>query len=177
MSSFVYFLGCDEIDRVKIGVSKNPITRLKGYFAWCPFPLRILATIEGNAKTESQFHHFFADDWVHSEWFLRTPRMDAVLDRIAQGEFARTIVGNMPDTPFGKTTGKGKPKWSAQQRKTIGLRCKVDHAERKLGERCQHNGQWARYALGVSEYDSLDSGLIHHCTNFVERSKAKTAAA
>lgn len=96
----VYFLGCDEIDRVKIGYSCHPESRRANYFAWCPYPIEVLATTDGGRREESQFQWFFVDDWAHSEWFMRTERMNEIIEKINGGASASELVGHIEPRPF-----------------------------------------------------------------------------
>lgn len=88
----VYFAERDGL--IKIGVSRSPATRCQALRA------RLLGEVEGDYKTERQFHRRFAHLRVHGEWFApdldligfidNLPPFDFQLDGILQaGDVAR----------------------------------------------------------------------------------------
>ena len=72
---------------VKIGVSIAPDNRRKTLETWSPFPLEIVAEIEGGYALESRFHTLFIESYRKHEWFDWTPEMQAVIDAINAGSF------------------------------------------------------------------------------------------
>jgi hypothetical protein len=66
-SGYVYFAKC--LDRVKIGVAKNPATRLKQFQTACPYPVEIVWTCKGGYPKEREFHERFSTLHVNGEWF------------------------------------------------------------------------------------------------------------
>lgn len=77
----LYFIGGDE-GPIKIGVSNDPQRRLKGLQTGYPYPLQILATIEGGAMLEIEYHERFAEHRLHGEWFAPHPDILAEIERL-----------------------------------------------------------------------------------------------
>jgi hypothetical protein len=48
-----------------------------------PYPLKVLATVEGGKNIERSFHDRFADSFHRGEWFRKTPELIAFIDQIA----------------------------------------------------------------------------------------------
>jgi hypothetical protein len=48
-----------------------------------PYPLKVLATMEGGKQIESSLHDRFADAFHRGEWFRKTPELLAFIDQIA----------------------------------------------------------------------------------------------
>jgi len=78
--SFVYFIECG--DYIKIGYATSVRSRLSNLAIATPFPLKVLATIDGDKHTESTLHTRFADAFHKGEWFRRTPELLAFIDQI-----------------------------------------------------------------------------------------------
>jgi hypothetical protein len=84
----VYFIRrADGEGPVKIGYSWSPPERLKTLMTWAPYPLEVVATIEGGHLLERRFHNLFRDDHSHREWFRPSARLDAVIAEVAAGVF------------------------------------------------------------------------------------------
>lgn len=79
---------------VKIGFSVSPDGRRESLRYWSPFPLEIVAEVEGCGRVERQFHAIFADSHIGHEWFNWSPAMQAVIDAIAGGTFD---IATLPD--------------------------------------------------------------------------------
>jgi hypothetical protein len=72
---------------VKIGCSYSPDSRRDTLRYWSPFPLEIVAEIEGDFRIERQFHALFVDTYISHEWFNWSPELQAVIDAVAAGTF------------------------------------------------------------------------------------------
>lgn len=72
---------------VKIGTSIRPAGRCSSLAAWSPFPLEVVAEIEGDELLEARFHRMFVASHERLEWFTWTPELQAVIDAIAAGSF------------------------------------------------------------------------------------------
>lgn len=79
--SMIYFIAADEVARVKIGWSIDPVSRLKELQTGCPVALRIVAAVPGTYSMEQQLHVDFAKFRSHGEWFAMVPE---ILHRIAE---------------------------------------------------------------------------------------------
>ncbi len=84
----VYFIKPVGMDGpIKIGCSESPARRRIALEAWSPFPLELVATIEGDCLLEQRFHAEFIADHERLEWFRITPRLLAVIGAINAGTF------------------------------------------------------------------------------------------
>ncbi len=84
----VYFIRPIGMDGpVKIGCSVSPDGRRVTLEAWSPFPLEIIAEIEGDLTTEGRFHALFAKHHANREWFNWSPKMAEVVASINAGTF------------------------------------------------------------------------------------------
>jgi hypothetical protein len=102
---------------VKIGCSCWPDGRRQTLAAWAPYPLEIIAEIDGSLQIERRFHAKFADQHSHREWFTWSPELQTVIDSVAAGTFD---IETLPP-PKCVTKGAGKsmdfctPGWRYQR--------------------------------------------------------------
>lgn len=80
-SEWVYFIQAGEGGPIKIGVARNPSTRLKALRTGAHAPLTLLGAVQGGYDFEAQLHEEFREQHRHGEWFEPTP---ALLERIAE---------------------------------------------------------------------------------------------
>ena len=88
----VYFVEAVGTDRVKIGWTKDDglEQRLATLQTGCPYPLRAVATYPGLMFHEHQEHSAFRDDWVHGEWFVRSPNLERRMRSIREPSVHQT---------------------------------------------------------------------------------------
>jgi hypothetical protein len=72
---------------IKIGRSISPDKRRETLLTWCPFPLEIVAEIEGPKELERRFHQHFIDLYMRHEWFRVSNELQAVIREINEGTF------------------------------------------------------------------------------------------
>lgn len=90
----VYFIKPIGMDGpVKIGCSKAPESRRNTLEVWSPFPLEIIAEIEGGFDLERRIHALLKPSHQHREWFVATPEVMAVVEQVQKGTFDTT---NLP---------------------------------------------------------------------------------
>lgn len=89
--SGVYVVLCG--DRVKIGVADNIRARLQHIRAMCPYEVRLLAVMRGDAELEATLHERFAASRLHCEWFAVTE------DLVSLVVAARSVDPNLEDRP------------------------------------------------------------------------------
>lgn len=66
----VYFIRC--ADRVKIGFAGDFTQRLRVLKTSCPFPVEIIAVVDGDRDLELLLHRSFVEYRRHGEWFEET---------------------------------------------------------------------------------------------------------
>lgn len=85
---WVYF-ACDG-ERVKIGFSGAPHSRVQDIQSSCSLPLTVLAVIKGTMDDEAKLHTKFSADRLHGEWFTLSPKLRRHIDRLKKAEARRT---------------------------------------------------------------------------------------
>lgn len=116
---------------IKIGVSLAPEQRADQLACWSPFPLEIVATINGDLKIERRFHGRFADDHLGHEWFKTTPDLLAVIAEIQACAFD---VETLPAPKSLRSPSQTKrAKWSDEHRKSILQNNALRRAEKASG--------------------------------------------
>lgn len=68
----IYFIKSPTLNCVKIGVSRNPLQRLKSLQAAVAEPLELLGTHKGSHTAELKLHDKFKHLRVNNEWFKLT---------------------------------------------------------------------------------------------------------
>lgn len=134
----VYFIKPVGMDGpVKIGCSKSPTGRRDTLQTWAPFPLEIIAEIEGGFDLERRFHSLFADSYLRREWFDWTPEMGGVIADIVAGVFDIASLPEPKRIPRsylnGKTGPKAGTKWSEQRKAQARVQRAIRQAEKLSG--------------------------------------------
>lgn len=75
--SVVYFMGCGP--HVKIGTSKNLLSRLETLRTHSPQRLDLLTICWGGMEQERATHARFEAHRLHSEWFIRCQEIEAFM--------------------------------------------------------------------------------------------------
>lgn len=72
-SSHLYFMHVVGSDLIKIGISKDPTSRLKGICGSCPYPVKIDTLVINGGMYERPIHQMLyeADLYSHGEWFKK----------------------------------------------------------------------------------------------------------
>lgn len=101
--TFVYFIKpIGHEGPIKIGQAQDPSRRFQDLDQWAPWPLELLATIEGDRHLERRFHHYFRDLHQRREWFRVSNELQAVVREVAEGTFDTSILPeprNLPRRP------------------------------------------------------------------------------
>lgn len=74
-SPCVYFLASPDRTTVKIGKSRQLATRLRDIQSVNPFPVVLLAAVEGHTQVEKWFHRKWKEHRLHNEWFTLAPEI------------------------------------------------------------------------------------------------------
>ncbi len=67
---------------VKIGVSANPLGRLRQVQTGNPIEAELLAVCPGGKDDEAAIHRAFQQHRVSGEWFRATPQLDALIEKV-----------------------------------------------------------------------------------------------
>jgi hypothetical protein len=84
---FIYLIACEGVDRVKIGFSINPTSRMQSLATGAPGKLSLVNTWAGTQSDEALIHRRFSDLRTHLEWFEiesdeASRRITNILDRL-----------------------------------------------------------------------------------------------
>jgi Meiotically up-regulated gene 113 len=90
-ASVVYFLQAEGTGRIRIGISRRPLERIKEIRAGSSETLRLVAMIRGGKDKEAFLHDLFADARIHGEWFEATPDLVSYINAHAQE--TRQVIG------------------------------------------------------------------------------------
>lgn len=71
--NYVYFVEAISTDRIKIGTSCKPTSRLSAMKTDCPYPIKVLLLIELPWQYETALHRIYAEYRLHGEWFEACP--------------------------------------------------------------------------------------------------------
>lgn len=67
--TYIYVIGSDEVRPVKIGMSDDPVSRLKTLQTGNPFRLHIRLMVQSDRSLEGLLHRHFKDVRTQGEWF------------------------------------------------------------------------------------------------------------
>jgi hypothetical protein len=77
----IYFMGAAG-GPIKIGHAKDPVSRLAEVQTGHPARLVLIATVQGPASLERQYHAKFAHRRLHGEWFERCAEIEHEILRL-----------------------------------------------------------------------------------------------
>lgn len=119
---------------IKIGCSASPDRRRSSLETWSPFPLEIIAVIEGGEKLERRFHAKFTGQHKSREWFRISTELLVTIDAINAGTFDIETLPAPRRLHHGHRTGpmKGK-KWSPERKASAAVGREVRKAEKISG--------------------------------------------
>jgi hypothetical protein len=129
----VYFIKPIGMDGpIKIGCSISPDNRKRTLETWSPFPLEIVATIEGDFRIERQFHGRHLASHKSHEWFETTDLLLADIAAINAGLFDLAC---LPKPHKLGNTGKPRKghKWTEAQKRNVRLHNAIRRASKASG--------------------------------------------
>lgn len=103
---------------IKIGCSFAPGNRREQLQQWCPFPLEIVAEIDGDINLERRFHAHFESFHKGHEWFEATADLLVIIADISAGSFNPDILPRPKYLTVAGRTRAGK-KWPDEQRERV----------------------------------------------------------
>jgi len=131
----VYFIKPVGMDGpIKIGCSISPDGRRKSLQFWSPFPLEIIAEIDGDMRLERRFHARFQHLFQGREWFRVAPELLDAIERINAGTFD---IGGLPPPKVLHNTERGERRtWTEEQRKRASWTHRCQHMYNRSGFYC-----------------------------------------
>jgi len=87
-SNYVYYVATTDSDVVKVGISRNPWSRVRDLQTGSAEQFTLLATLKTDARSEFAIHDFFKATRVKGEWFSRSPALNSLIQKTKDGEFA-----------------------------------------------------------------------------------------
>jgi hypothetical protein len=129
----VYFIKPIGFDGpIKIGCSASPTGRAENLALWSPFPLEVLAEIEGGFDIERRFHAKFYDDHRGHEWFTISPDLLSLISEVKSGVF--DIDTLPPPRSLARSARKGRGrKWTDEEKASVRRRNALKKAEKASG--------------------------------------------
>jgi hypothetical protein len=82
----IYFIQAVDSGRIKIGYSRNILSRLKRFQEHSPENLKLLATVEGGPSTEGTIHAAFEHLRLHGEWFKPGADLLSYIDKLGESK-------------------------------------------------------------------------------------------
>lgn len=82
--SSVYIVEAGPSGPCKVGYSERVRLRIEDLQVGNPQPLRLLGTLPGGIEVESALHAHLRSEWLHGEWFLRGPRLRALIGEVSR---------------------------------------------------------------------------------------------
>lgn len=116
---------------IKIGCSISPDGRRTALDNWSPFPLEIVAQIEGDFELEHRFHAHFQAHHERREWFTWSQDIEDAITAINAGVFD---VETLPDPMVISCRIGNKPqKRTPEQRLGLSYSLRISHLARRTG--------------------------------------------
>lgn len=88
-SNYVYFVATTGNDVVKIGISRNPWSRIKDLQAGSASKFELLAAIKTAKRSEFEVHAFFEKTRLNGEWFGRSKALNLLINGIKSKQLRR----------------------------------------------------------------------------------------
>lgn len=86
-SNYIYYVATTENDAVKVGISRNPWSRVKDLQTGSAHKFTLLATFKTDARTEFALHDFFPESRLSGEWFKRSVALNSLIHKTQNNEF------------------------------------------------------------------------------------------
>lgn len=113
---------------VKIGCANFPLKRLDDLMAWSPFPLEVVATVDGDLSLERRLHGIFAASHTHKEWFAPSVELDSLIGELKRG----TPIGDCIDLNAPLAEFRNPRKRSDESRKRMSYSGRLRWAFQRL---------------------------------------------
>lgn len=78
-TGYVYFLAASELNRVKIGFSRDVAQRIATLRHGSPCDLTLIGTVKAIPRAEAALHDHLSKSWVFGEWFHHDERVAAAI--------------------------------------------------------------------------------------------------
>lgn len=137
----VYFIKPIDMDGpIKIGCSFSPDRRRRSLETWSPFPLEIIAEIDGDTNLERRFHARFKLSHQNREWFAVTPELLAVVAAVNAGTFDTTTLPAPEYVTHNKQAASAshKASWTEDRRLKASYCARIRWAQNKTLMVCPH---------------------------------------
>jgi len=85
-SNYIYYVADTGRDVVKIGISRNPWSRVKDIQVGSSSKFELLATLKTSERSEQAIHKFFQVTRLEGEWFSRSPALNSLIQKTISKE-------------------------------------------------------------------------------------------
>jgi hypothetical protein len=169
----VYFIEMVGHGFVKVGTTIHPVERAGAIKGWCPYPLDILAQVEGGVFAEAMVKDQFRDLRHQGEWFFLTEGLRSFIEDVARKD--ALPFGNLLPNPVRPATIDvpnrmlGKIGWT------------ITMFAESLGIGKQNAAGWEKHGVPVNRLPVLirfmaERGITVHPSDFLEDNDAAVAA-
>lgn len=111
----VYFIKPIGMDSpIKIGTSASPDARKDALERWSPFPLEIIAEVEGGRNLERKLHYHFFMYHEGREWFTAHKHLMDIIEAINNGKFTEDMLFRTPPNSKWRLR-RARSKWAGKQ--------------------------------------------------------------
>jgi hypothetical protein len=80
-SNYVYYVGTTDSDVVKVGISRNPWSRVKDLQTGSAHKFELLTILKTDSRSEFGIHKFFAKTRLNGEWFSRCNALNSLISK------------------------------------------------------------------------------------------------
>ena len=92
---YVYFIGSEDNQPVKIGFSLNPWSRAKEISTGNHSPLKVIACFKGDKNTEKEYHKAFSAYQSKNEWFSIPPEILKFICKFQKEDTAESVLTSL----------------------------------------------------------------------------------
>jgi len=93
---YVYFIGNEEVKKIKIGRAVNVKKRFSSIQAHSPVILEVFATIKCDMDYERELHNKFKEDRCHGEWFNLSEKILSFIEDLKNKREKQKARYNLP---------------------------------------------------------------------------------
>ncbi|EFF76079.1 GIY-YIG nuclease family protein [Achromobacter piechaudii] len=103
--NYIYYVASTDNDVVKIGISRNPWSRVKDLQTGSASKFVLLATLKTDERNERAIHKFFESSRLNGEWFNRSAALNSLISKtnskdLITYEQTLTFLSSLPESEF-----------------------------------------------------------------------------
>lgn len=103
--NYIYYVAATDNDVVKIGISRNPWSRVKDLQTGSASKFVLLATLKTDERNERAIHKFFESSRLNGEWFNRSAALNSLISKTNSKDlitYEQTLMflSSLPESEF-----------------------------------------------------------------------------